>query len=112
MLNELIIGDTYAAEENYIEAEKRYLFAKKKNDKLSEPIMERAVCMSLFRVYLTQRRFEDAWRLSVKVLRRFPIVAALRANKVFATLILSGISSGFYIAIGVSGAIILVARWF
>ncbi|KAJ4168461.1 hypothetical protein NW754_010373 [Fusarium falciforme] len=108
-MNELVIGDTYAAEEDYISAEKQYLFAKKKSDKLSEPIMERAVCISLFRVYMAQRRFDDAWPLTFKVLATFTLVAVLRVNKVFVTLAV--MSSGFYIAIGVSGAIVLVARW-
>lgn len=119
VLNEIVIGDTYAAEEDYASAEKQYLFAKKKSDKLSEPIMERAVCISLFRVYMAQRRLDDAWPLTFKVLGTFPLVAVLRVNKVFVTLsvlvllnmTLSSISSGFYIAIGVSGAIVLVARW-
>ncbi|RSL49277.1 hypothetical protein CEP53_009210 [Fusarium sp. AF-6] len=46
VLNELVIGDTYAAEGNYTNAEEQYLFAKKKSEKLAEPIMERAVCMT------------------------------------------------------------------
>lgn len=120
VLNELVIGDTYAAEENYIEAEKQYLLAKKKSDELSEPIMERAVCISLFRVYVAQRRFEDAWPLTVRVFRTIPLAGVLRANKVLVTLgvlvllnmALSSISTGFDIVIGVSVGIALLAQWF
>lgn len=76
--------------------------------------MERAVYNTAQR-----RRFDDTWPLTFKVLETFPVVAVLRVNKVLATLVvlvllnmtLSSISSGFYIAIGVSGAIVLAARW-
>ncbi|KAJ4318386.1 hypothetical protein N0V84_006896 [Fusarium piperis] len=118
-LNELAIGDTYAAEQNYVEAEKQYLLAKKKSDELSEPIMERAVCISLFRVYVAQRRLEEAWPLTVQVIKTIPLAGVLRVNKVWVTLgvlvllnmALSSISTGFDIVIGVSVATVLLARW-
>lgn len=117
--NELAIGDTYAAEGNYSEAEKQYLWAKKRSDELFEPMLKRVILINLFHVYIAQLKLRDALPLTLEVLWTLPFAAILRGNKLVATLgvlvllhiIMSSFSSGFYTAILVSGAVVVIIIW-